>query len=54
VLTPEQRVPFYRELWDIWNTGEHWVQHADGTWHESDPPVAWPVLEQAILREATP
>jgi hypothetical protein len=52
-LTPQERLPFYRVLWDRWNHGGFWVQYADGSWHVwADPPEPWPVIEAAVLAES--
>lgn len=50
-LSPEERLPWYRQLWDIWNTGGFWIQYHDGTWHEWPRCVSWPVIEEAVLSE---
>lgn len=50
--TPELRMPFYRMLWDNWNTGGFWIQYADGSWHEQPAPEPWPVIEAAVYAEA--
>jgi len=52
-LSPEERLPYYRKLWDSWNHGGFWIQYADGTWHEWEAPEPWPVIEKAVLAEAS-
>lgn len=50
-LTPEQRLPWYRKLWDVWNYGGFWHQWHDGSWHVSEACVEWDVIKRAVLEE---